>query len=270
MNYAKQLAGLPQPWPTLRLGGRSWFVRLLRRLLSERGYADPGWKEPAVAVSDYYDGELLAPVKAFQKAQGLDADGIVGPKTWAALAGQTVVAAPPLGEPVLVDNAAARSDAARSLVVQYGRLLAALGVREHGGANRGEVVDAFNRHTLGHTGEPWCLTSVDFIVDTACKVLGAARPLDIGASASGLHNRAKPLGRVVTLAKALPGMVFLVPGGPTGWQHGGILESKDGLEQTGKVHTLEGNTNGEGSSEGYEFVKRTRRAAGLVFVDWSR
>jgi hypothetical protein len=139
-------------------------------------------------------------------------------------------------------------------------------VREHGGQNRGEVVDAVNRHTLGHSGEPWCATVLDFCVDTAAKVLGVARPFDIGASTSSIHSRARQAKRLRTYEEVRAGDLFLVPGGSTGWRHTGmVLEKISG----GRIRTLEGNTNDEGGAEGYEMCIRTRSAQGLAFVDWS-
>lgn len=259
-NFKEQLQGCPQPWPTLQLGKKHWFVKLLRRVLSEHGYGDLRWKDPEVAVSDYFDGTLLAPVKAFQTALGLTADGIVGGKTWAALAGglHEIPHPAPGGQ---YDEVAVRNTAA-----DYNEFLVALGVKEHG-SNTGEVVDAVNRHTLGHSGEPWCATVQDFCADTSAKVHQTKVPLDIGASASDLHRRAEKAGRLIPLEQVKRGHLFIVPGGGTGWRHVGMV-----LQHlpNGRIRTCEGNTNDDGSADGYEMCIRTRKAAGLAFVDWSR
>jgi metacaspase-1 len=68
-------AGAPEP--TLRRGDRGPAVARLQRLLVERGYS--------VTVDEIFGQRTDAAVRAFQRTQGLDADGVVGPLTWAAL-----------------------------------------------------------------------------------------------------------------------------------------------------------------------------------------
>ena len=62
------------PWPLVKRGAKVFPVRSLQQLLRAR-------KHP-VAVDGAYGSKTEAAVKAFQKEQGLGADGIVGPKTW--------------------------------------------------------------------------------------------------------------------------------------------------------------------------------------------
>jgi len=79
----------PDTRPTLKRGSRGEFVTLLQTTLINRGY-DVG---PLGADGDF--GRCTqAAVVAFQQANGLEADGIVGRRTWAALdASQSVPAA---------------------------------------------------------------------------------------------------------------------------------------------------------------------------------
>ena len=65
---------------TLRKGAKGDNVRYLQTLLSERGYALGKW-----GIDGDFGNATEKAVKAFQKATGLQADGVVGPKTWAAL-----------------------------------------------------------------------------------------------------------------------------------------------------------------------------------------
>nr|ATE50857.1 peptidoglycan-binding protein [Actinoplanes tsinanensis] len=64
-------------WPTLKAGARGTEVTALQHLLIARGQS--------VAVDGEFGPATTTAVKAFQKADGLTADGIVGPATWAKL-----------------------------------------------------------------------------------------------------------------------------------------------------------------------------------------
>lgn len=73
----------PRTWarldpPTVRRGSTGAAVRLLQELLTDYGY-DPG------AVDGDFGANTENAVKEFQNDYGLTADGIVGPRTWAAL-----------------------------------------------------------------------------------------------------------------------------------------------------------------------------------------
>ena len=55
-------------------------VKGLQTMLAEYGYYK-------ATIDGSFGDKTEAAVKAFQKAEGLDADGLVGEKTWARLAG---------------------------------------------------------------------------------------------------------------------------------------------------------------------------------------
>lgn len=71
---------------TLRKGQKGDNVRYLQTLLSERGY-DLG----KYGIDGDFGNATEKAVKAFQKAAGLQQDGVVGPKTWAALQAENPV-----------------------------------------------------------------------------------------------------------------------------------------------------------------------------------
>lgn len=66
--------------PTLRKGSNGDAVKELQNLLLSHGY-----ELPKYGADGDYGAETVTAVKKFQKDNGLDADGICGPKTWAAL-----------------------------------------------------------------------------------------------------------------------------------------------------------------------------------------
>ena len=65
-------------YPTVRMGSKGTAVGELQKILKAKGY-DVG------TIDEIFGSKTLAAVKAFQKANGLTVDGIVGVKTWAAL-----------------------------------------------------------------------------------------------------------------------------------------------------------------------------------------
>ena len=65
--------------PTLKEGSKGVAVRGLQRRLIEAGYE--------LEIDGKFGPATEAAVKAYQEANGLDADGIVGPKTWDTLRG---------------------------------------------------------------------------------------------------------------------------------------------------------------------------------------
>lgn len=73
------------PWPahaaphaTLRWGSRGTDVRTVQQKLKSWGYYDG-------AVDGVYGSKMYRAVTLFQRRNGLRVDGVVGPKTWAAL-----------------------------------------------------------------------------------------------------------------------------------------------------------------------------------------
>ena len=71
----------PEPEePTLRKGAKGERVRELQEKLLALGY-----QLPRYGADGDYGAETIAAVKEFQKDHGLTADGVCGPKTWAAL-----------------------------------------------------------------------------------------------------------------------------------------------------------------------------------------
>ena len=66
-----------QPWPLVRDGDEQHPVQTLQYLLRARGHT--------ITVDGTFGPATDAAVRGFQQHEGLTADGIVGPHTWAAL-----------------------------------------------------------------------------------------------------------------------------------------------------------------------------------------
>lgn len=71
--------------PTLRKNDAGNAVMTAQWLLMAHGYALPRY-----GTDGKYGDETIAAVKAFQRDKGLDVDGVVGPKTWAALLNEPI------------------------------------------------------------------------------------------------------------------------------------------------------------------------------------
>lgn len=96
---------------TLRKGSKGAAVKELQELLLAHGYTLPKYG----ADGDYGD-ETVDAVKEFQKANGLEIDGICGPKTWAALKAAPV--APAMKYSVTISGVT--KAVAEKIVAQYG------------------------------------------------------------------------------------------------------------------------------------------------------
>ena len=71
---------IPDYEPTMRKGEKGERVRELQEKLLALGY-----QLPKYGADGDYGAETIKAVKEFQKDHGLTADGVCGPKTWAAL-----------------------------------------------------------------------------------------------------------------------------------------------------------------------------------------
>ena len=72
--------------PTLKRGNKGEYVTLLQTMLVQKGY-DIG----KYGIDGDFGSATLNAVKAFQRDNGLEADGIVGKKTWSALQSDTKI-----------------------------------------------------------------------------------------------------------------------------------------------------------------------------------
>ena len=114
----------------------------------------------------------------------------------------------------------------------------------------------------GHEGAdwPWCAGFASFILKQACLTLHVPLPVETSVSCDVLAEQAKQKNIFLPEAKAgdrrlvTPGSLFLVRRTTNDWVHTGIV-----LKAEKNIFvTIEGNTNDEGSREGYEVCRRTR------------
>jgi hypothetical protein len=201
---------------------------------------------------DFGAASALA-VRQFQTAQGLPVTGEVDAATFAALTTPMLRALTPL--PAV--------GTFHDLVVSYARQHLAEHPLEVGKANCGPWVRLY---MTGKQGAEWywCAGFVCFILKQAADTLKKAMPFPSTFSCDTLAAVAKERGLFVAekaMAQRNPGKRDMTPGSifldrrtPTDWTHTGLVTAFHG----DAFETIEGNTNDDGSRDGYEVCKRVR------------
>lgn len=126
-----------------------------------------------------------------------------------------------------------------------------LGVQEiPRGSNRGKDVEKYLGSCGLGGGYSWCMAFCFWNVIQASIVAKVKNPLFKTAGVLAQWNASKLL-QTKTPDK---GYIFIIDEGK-GLGHAGIVEYVDG----NYIHTIEGNTNDEGSREGFEVCRRVRQ-----------
>ena len=84
------------------------------------------------------------------------------------------------------------------------------------------------------------------------------------AKAGGLFMRESQAATPAGKAQIIPGSLFAVRASPVHWSHLGIVSGAS----ADSFATMEGNTNDEGSADGFEAVERVRGYGSKDFVIW--
>jgi hypothetical protein len=130
------------------------------------------------------------------------------------------------------------------------------------GSNRGAYIDAFLRFVGLPPGNPWCTAFVSFAVHKAAEELGTTTDFPKTGWTPTLFSWAQRQNRLITSAEINTGVkpqegwiaLFYFPAlGRVA--HSGIVVKRLPL---GAVVTIEGNTNDDGSREGYKVARRVR------------
>jgi lysozyme family protein len=238
--------------PVKKANGKSLGARLVQSWLSLGGFQ--------VAVDGEFGGTTEEVVAAFQTKRGLTVTGVVDDATWKAL---TAPMAAALQQIPKRKNLGA-------LVVAYAQQHLKQHPLEIGGPNSGPWVRLY---TDGKEGAdyPWCAGFASFIVKQAADTLGVAPPVPrtlavdvmaanagsrfVAGSSPGAQARLKPGTIFMQLARANERQKYK-------YRHTGLIVKPGPTSMT----TIEGNTNDDGSADGYEVCARTRAYGDMDFI----
>lgn len=210
------------------------------------------------AIDSVFGPATEQAVREYQNRHGLLVDGVVGEDTFRCLTHQIMSALKPLKP---------NGRLLHEMVIAYARQHLLCHPREVGGQNRGPWVRLYMNGLEG-SDWPWCAGFVSFVLKQACDSLTRAMPIDPTFSCYIMATEAidrkifLPEAKVKSIDhKRLNGCIFLVKKGGS-WSHTGIvIEADDEV-----FSTIEGNSNDEGSYEGYEVCRRIHSYENKDFI----
>jgi cell wall-associated NlpC family hydrolase len=221
-------------------------VKAIQQKLNEAGLGP-------FELTGNYGPKTVNAVKLFQATHRdqnglpLEIDGRVGSLTWLILFGP--------GSVTVVDSASTALLTDTLIIAQ-----SQIGVMEDPpGSNRGEKVEAYQASVGIDPGTFWCAAFVYWCFQQACTNAGRRNPVLKTGHCMTHWNRTP--GKKIAAADAVnkpslikPGHIFIIN---TGGSHGhtGLVEKVEG----GFIHTIEGNTNPSGSSNGIGVFNNTRK-----------
>ena len=227
------------------------YVRLIQEWLCLNGIN--------VVIDGSFGSATDAAIRKFQMINTLSVDGAVGPITFSKLIEPLTNVLKPI--PV-------NGQSTGEMVVAYSQQHLLQHPREIGGQNMGPWVRLYMRGNQG-VDWPWCAGFVSYIRRQTCDDLNISLPLQTSDSCIDLANNAKTKNLFLSEAEVLAdrtklnsGSIFLNRKSPDFWSHTGIVIA---IEDE-VFHTIEGNTNDEGSAEGYEVCQRIRNYPAKDFI----
>lgn len=133
-----------------------------------------------------------------------------------------------------------------------------LGVHEDAGnKNTGPQVNEYLKSVGLNPGYSWCMAFVYWCFQIASEKLAVTNPLAKTGGVLAQWNKRKLTYGVYT---PQAGDIFIMDLGK-GLGHTGFVES---VNKDGSINTIEGNSNDEGSREGYEVCRRKRTPTRII------
>lgn len=217
----------------------------------------------ATTIDDDFGEATERCVLKFQESKNLPETGIVDEATW-----QELIS--PLAK-ALVPVRPAGDDGLPEVIFRIAKQHLVQHPIELGGDNRGAWVRVYLGGNEGREWK-WCAGFITFVMKQACMVLERPTPIPGSYSCDSLAYQAREAGLFVRGRDLEEGriqwsslgtaQIFLVRNTSTDWTHTGFS-----FEGQGKTFsTIEGNTNDEGSNNGYEVCQSVRAVSGKDFI----
>lgn len=229
----------------LRKGSKDKQVKEVQEWLYLNGFK--------VSIDGDFGPATHAAILKFQVLNNLEATGIVTDKVFAALTKKLTDATR------LITRS--QQDTLKTMLVKVAKQHLEAHPLEVGGQNKGPWVRLYCQ---GRDGEayPWCCGFVSFCLAQASKSMNVPMPYKYTLSCDNLVEQAKGVHRF-NKGNVEPGQIFVVRKTASDWIHTGIVIAVG----DSYIETIEGNTNDEGSREGYEVAHRTRGLSKLDFLE---
>jgi hypothetical protein len=125
------------------------------------------------------------------------------------------------------------------------------------GSNWGKNVQKYLASVGINFPASWCMAYVYWCVNEACKEMQMPNPL---VKTGGVLKQWHDITPALKSDTPKRGSIFIMDFGK-GLGHTGIVES---VNRVGTINTIEGNSNDEGSREGYEVCRRIRNVKSCV------
>jgi hypothetical protein len=129
------------------------------------------------------------------------------------------------------------------------------------GSNSGPHVNQYLKSVGLKPGFAWCMALVYWCVNQAAQELNVKNPLVKTGGVLRQWNETTLRKLPKTSRGIKPGDIFIMKFGKANGHTGFITKVEGGM-----IHTIEGNTNDEGSREGYEVCERVRPLSSLLGV----
>jgi hypothetical protein len=223
-------------------GSKGGKVKLIQEWLCLHGFH--------LAIDGDFGPATDRAVREFQTKKKLGVTGVVNKSAFEALVRQMTDALLPIP---------AGNKSLGQMLVAYAKQHLKQHPREIGGQNMGPWVRLYVQGNQGRDW-PWCAGFTCFLLREGCKSLGRPLPFGTSVSCDTLAANGKVKGVFLkepspaNRSQITPGSFFLNRRTRTDWTHTGIVLDADNEV----LRTIEGNTNDEGSREGYEVCQRTR------------
>jgi hypothetical protein len=239
----------------IQKGAGGMNVKRVQEWLTYHGFATP--------VDGDFGEATKACVEQFQSAKGLSSTGKVNEQTW-----ETLVE--PLDEALQLPKLKS-GDTLADVVLKVAKQHLSQHLIELGGSNRGAWVRVYMGGNQGQEWR-WCAGFVTFVMKQVCMALEHSVPIAGSYSCDSLAYQAKDAGlfvkgvdiekEKVSWSELGAAQVFLVRRTATDWTHTGVS-----FKGAGSMYsTVEGNTNDEGSADGFEVCERTRSLTKKDFI----